>query len=395
MGCCTSRSNRNLPPEPKFRTNERFLRFQEVVDDDEVKTFEGVFNNTLVGLRQVKSQCPPDGAKGKHVGSQEGALLGLMHGTLEITQEGIDQLPPELRLGPWAKPGIYDAVCRFNLFEKSFRVSMKFDYNWPRGDKYSTSYGEDSGYYGMDIAFSATYLEGDNRLTFADANDVYQLNSFAQGNVCTKLGYLCCQTNSLMRVLGLAAANRKHYNNVASVASALDVTYNSKMASACGPAAVKYSLVPPRKPPPPAGPLPRGTLDHEASRKLFQTSVLEEKNDEFDFDFRMQIATAECCPGPIRACEDPTLLWNESKSVPIVLGKLRIKTGVPDKSVFFALAPDEGSQTMKYSPWNSPYDHRPLGSVGRCRRFVYHRHADARIKAFGSAPVKCPFAHSL
>jgi len=392
MGCCSSASNRSLPPEPKFHTNEPFLRFQEVVDADEIKAFEGVFAYNLVGLRAAKAQCPPDGAAGKHVGSQEGAQLALMHGTLEITQEGIDKLPPELRLGPWSKPGVYETVCRFNLFEKSFRVSMKFNYEFERGDKYSTSYSPESGYFGMDIHMSATYLEGDNTLTFADAYDVYQLEDFVKGNICKKLGYLCCKTNSTVRVLGLSAANRKRYDAVASVASAMDMPYNSKMASACGPAAVRYSLIPPRKPGPPGAPLPRGTLDHEASRKLLRDEVVEDKNNEWEFDFRMQLATAACCPGPIRAVEDPTLLWNETKSEPIVLGKLRIKTGVPDKSAFFALAPDAGAPTMKFSPWNSPHEHRPLGNVGRCRRYVYHRHADARIKEFGLAPVTCPFA---
>jgi len=269
---------------------------------------------------------------------------------------------------------------------------MKFNYEWERGDKYSTSYGQDSGYYGMDIHMSATYLDGDNTLTFADAYDVYHLEDFVKGNICKKLGYLFCKTNATKRVLGLSAANRNRYDAVSSVASAMDMPYNSKMASACGPAAVKYSLMPPRKHATDGTPLPKGTLDHEASRAILKKQVMEEKTEEWDFDFRMQIATASCCPGPIRACEDPTLLWNETKSVPVVLGKLRIKTDAPDKSVFWALAPDAGCQTMKFSPWNSPHDHRPLGNVGRCRRYVYHRHANARIKEFGLAPVKCPFA---
>lgn len=396
MGCCTSKSNRQLPPEPKFHSTEKFLRFQEVVDEDEGKQFEEIFRNNLIGLRQAKSQHPPDGAKGKHVGSQEGSTLGLMHGTLEITQEGIDQLPPELRLGPWAKPGIYEAVCRFTLFEKAFRVAMKFDYQWQKGDKYTTSYNEEAGYYGMDILLSGTYREGDNTLTFADALDLAQLQNFVNGNICKKLAFFCCQTNSLLRVLGLAADNRKHYDQYATVASALQMRYNSKMASACGPAAVKYSLIPPGALPAPNGEkLPRGTMEHELSRKIFKEEVMEGKHGEFDFDFRMQIATENCCPGPIRACEDPTTLWNESKSVPIVLGKLRLKTNVPDKSVFFALAPEEAYKTTKFASWNAPHDHRPLGNVGRCRRFVYHRHADARIKEFGLPPVKCPFAESL
>jgi len=363
------------------------------VDEDEAKIFEKVFGYNVMGLRTAKAQCLPDGQAGKHVGSQEGATLGLMHGTLEITQDGIDKLPAELRLGPWARPGVYETICRFNLVEKSFRVSMKFNYNWERGDKYSTSYNEDAGYYGMDIHLSATYIEGDNTLTFADAHDVYQLENFAKGSICAKIGYLLCKTNSTRRVLGASLANRKRYDAVASTASAMDMPYNSKMPSACGPAAVKYSLIPPRKPGPPGGPIPKGTLDHEASRALLKKQVMEEKIEEWDFDFRIQYATAQCCPGPIRAAEDPTLLWNESISVPVVMGKLRIKTGVPDKSVLFALCPDSNYPNLKFSPWNSPHEHRPLGHVGRCRRYCYHRHSKERFKIFGLAPVKCPFAH--
>lgn len=393
MGCCTSKSNRPpLPPEPKFHTNEPFLRFQEVIDTDEVKQFEGIFRFNMEGLREAKAQCPPDGAKGKHVGSQEGPMLALMHGTLEITQEGIDQLPPELRLGPWAKPGVFDAMVRFSLLEKLFRMAVKFDFNWNKGDKYCTSYNEENGYYGMDILTTAIYLEGDNTSPFADAYDVMQLQSFAKGNICTKLGILCCRTNSAMRVLGTTQTNRKRYDRVATVASALDMTYSSKMACACGPACVKYSFVPPRTLPAAGEPAPKGTVDHELSRKLVTEEVMEEKNGEFEFDFRIQIATAAVCPGPIRACEDSTLLWNEAKSKPIVMGKLRLKTAVPDKSVFFQLTPD--APTTKFAPWNVPHEHRPLGNMARARRYVYHRHAEARIKEFAVAPVKCPFAHS-
>jgi hypothetical protein len=366
-----------------------------VVDDDEVKIFEKVFGYNVLGLRVAKAQCPPDGQEGKHVGSQEGATLGVMHGTLEITREGIDKLPPELRLGPWSKPAVYDTICRFNLVEKSIRVSVKFDYKWERGDKYSTSYSEDSGYYGMDIHFSVNYIEGDNSLTFADAHDVFQLEDFAKGNFCKKIGYLCCKTNSTRRILGMAAGNRGRYDAVASTASPLDLPYNSKMPSACGPGAVKYSLHPPasRKPPPPGGLLPPGSLDHVASRALLKTEIMDSKNEEWDFDFRIQYATAACCVGPIRAVEDPTILWNETKSVPVVMGKLRIRTGVPDKSALFALLPDANYQSLKFSPWNSPHDHRPLGHVGRCRRYCYHRHSKERFEMFGMAPVKCPFAH--
>jgi hypothetical protein len=269
---------------------------------------------------------------------------------------------------------------------------MKINYEWERGDKYSTSYNQEAGYYGMDFHLSATYIEGDNTLTFADAYDVYQLEDFVKGNFCKKIGYLCCKTNSTMRILGASAANRKRYDAVATVASALDMPYNSKMPSACGPACVKYSLIPPRKPGAPGAPVAKGTLDHEVSRGCLKKQVVEDKTDEWDFDFRIQIGTKDVCPGPIRAVEDPTRNWNEQRSVPITMGRLRLKTGVPDRSVFFALAPDAGSQTTKFSPWNSPYDHRPLGNVGRCRRYVYHRHAAARIKEFNLAPVKCPFA---
>jgi len=371
------------------------VRFQEVIDKDEAKTFEKVLGANVADVRHIRDKCPPDGPEGKCVGSQEGANLAILWGTLEITQEGIDQLPPELRIGPWAKPAVYDAVCRFNLFEKSYRLSMKINYDFERKDKYACSYDAASGYYGMDIHFSATYIEGDNSLTFENSHDVLALDEFGKGGICTKLGLLCCKTNPMLRILKATVANRDRYDHTLTIQSALNMPYNSKMPSACGEAAVKYSLVNNRKQCTDPGPhRPHDLLDHEISRNVLKQQLADEKVDDYYFDFRMQIATQNSVVGPIRAVEDPTLNWNEQTSVPVVLGRLKLLPRSHEKHVF-ALAPDEDALTLKFSPWNSPPEHRPLGNVGRCRRFVYHRHAAARERAFNLAPPVCPFASNV
>jgi len=364
-----------------------------VIDKDEAKAFEKVLNFNMADVRRIRDHGPPDGQEGKCIGSQEGAQLALLYGTLEITQAGIDKLPPELRIGPWSKPAIYDCVTRFNLFEKSYRVSLKFNYDFERPDKYACSYDASQGYWGMDIHFSATYIEGDNTLTFENAHDVYALEDFVKGNCCTKMGWFCCRTNAISRILKATSANRDKYDHVRTIQSALNMPYNSKMPSACGPAAVKYSLLSNRKQHTDAGPpMPAGLQDHQISRQLMKQQILDEKVEDYMFDFRMQIATADSVVGPIRAVEDPTLNWNEQTSVPIELGKLRLLPKSHERNVF-ALALEEDAPTIKFSPWNSPPDHRPLGNVGRCRRYVYHRHSAARVKAFNLQAPKCPFAN--
>jgi hypothetical protein len=57
--------------------------------------------------------------------------------------------------------------------------------------------------------------------------------------------------------------------------------------------------------------------------------------------------------------EDYSIVWDEKKSVPIHVGRLRISQQKLDDAL------DQQGEHMIFTPWNNTKDFRPLGSLNR------------------------------
>lgn len=81
------------------------------------------------------------------------------------------------------------------------------------------------------------------------------------------------------------------------------------------------------------------------------------------FDFLVQRQT-DAVQMPV---EDPTVVWDETQSVPVKVATLRI----PGKQDVLSDARHSYCENLSFSPWNSVAEHRPLGSINRLRLTAY------------------------
>jgi hypothetical protein len=136
--------------------------------------------------------------------------------------------------------------------------------------------------------------------------------------------------------------------------SPLEIPYWSATPFRLGAHAMKFSVVPQQ-----TG-LPfdfSRSVDHQNYLREAIASHLSER--EAVFDFCVQIQTdADTMP-----IEDPTVVWDESVSVPVKVANIRIP--VQDINSPERLKQDEA---QSFSPWHSLAAHQPLGGVNRARK---------------------------
>jgi hypothetical protein len=76
--------------------------------------------------------------------------------------------------------------------------------------------------------------------------------------------------------------------------------------------------------------------------------------------------------------EDASACWNETSSPFVPVATLRILTqnfDTPERN--------QQGENMRFSPWHSLPVHRPLGSINRARRLVYHGISELRRRVNG------------
>ncbi len=88
------------------------------------------------------------------------------------------------------------------------------------------------------------------------------------------------------------------------------------------------------------------------------------------FDFMVQLQD----PNKYMPIEDPSIEWRESDSPFITVAKIIIPS-----QEFNSPMQREFCENLSYSPWNSLFEHRPIGELNRIRKEVYqasssHRH---------------------
>jgi hypothetical protein len=84
-----------------------------------------------------------------------------------------------------------------------------------------------------------------------------------------------------------------------------------------------------------------------------------------DYDFYLQKRVLDGNEARAMPIENYRVAWDESKSVPVHVGRLRIAQQKVEDPF------DHEGEHMVFSPWNTTKDFRPLGSLNRARRIVY------------------------
>jgi hypothetical protein len=78
--------------------------------------------------------------------------------------------------------------------------------------------------------------------------------------------------------------------------------------------------------------------------------------------------------------EDASVAWSESESPFVPVATLRIPV-----QNFNTQERNTMGENMRFSPWHSLPVHRPLGSLNRARRVVYHGISELRRRVNGVA----------
>ncbi len=146
-------------------------------------------------------------------------------------------------------------------------------------------------------------------------------------------------------------------------ANPLEVRYYSNVPFLLGEGrAVQYSLRPRRR--------PRTRIPaHPGENYLRDAMVRTLADGDWDMDFMVQVQT-----DPHRMpLEDATVKWPERLSPYVPVATLRLPAQRFDGDAQLAFA-----DVLRYNPWHSLPEHRPLGNSNRARRRMYEELAELR-----------------
>lgn len=145
--------------------------------------------------------------------------------------------------------------------------------------------------------------------------------------------------------------------------SPLEIQYYSNVPFLLGSGqAVQYSLKP-------TSPLRSRIPAHPAENYLRDAMVRTLQEGDFHFDFMVQVQT-----DPHRMpVEDATVKWPERLSPYVPVARLRLPAQSFDSDEQLAFA-----DVLRYNPWHSLGEHRPLGNSNRARKRMYEELAELR-----------------
>jgi Catalase len=150
-------------------------------------------------------------------------------------------------------------------------------------------------------------------------------------------------------------------------ANPLQIRYFSSTPYLLGQQAVKYCLTPVFSH---ADALPADSGDNFLRAAMRRQ--LSSASAEFVFGIQLQTNPQNM---PI---EDASISWDELVSPFVPVATLRIP-----KQDFDTSARNQQGENMRFSPWHCLTVHRPLGSINRARRLVYHGISELRRRVNG------------
>ena len=267
-----------------------------------------------------------------------------MHGVVKAEFTVEPNLPPELRVGVFAKAHTYAAWIRFSNQNGTIQPDSARDIRG-MAIKLMGVPGTKLLEHEQDAATQDFIVISTNVFVTKDVQEFDGLIKAFTGSTLAKLIFLLTH----WRVVWNLFLSMKKFANP------LQIRYFSTTPYLLGKQAVKYSVIPVVEVPDtiPANPSP----DYLREAMVAQLA----KGDAY-FDFAVQLQTdADTMP-----IEDPGVAWSEAVSPFRKVASIRIL-----KQDFDSEQQREFGENLSFTPWHSLPEHRPLGGVNRARKVVY------------------------
>jgi catalase len=329
------------PNSPKKIT---YITSVEMISKSEARSINEIRTHILDALQ---TQYPPA------VRPMRRDVHAKQHGCVKAIFEVRNQnLPPELRVGIFARNQTFPAWIRFSNASSSLKADSSFD---ARGMAIKL----------MNVRGTKILRDESNEETqdfvlinlpifFADTSASFM--KITQTDKTFTVLFFLTHPHMLFTILPKILAN---------VSNPLFIRYWSTTPYALGPVAVKYSAVPCN-----VNNSQKVDRHHENYLREAMTSTLN--NSEVCFQFMVQLQN-DAKKMPI---EDPTVEWQEKQSPFIPVAKIRIISQKfdSDKQMEFC-------ENTAFTPWHSLPENRPLGEINRARKVIYEAVSSMRHRA--------------
>ena len=283
------------------------------------------------------------------------------HGVVRATFEVLDDIPPQYKVGLFAKPGRYDALIRFS--------------NGPQKED------RQQGAQGMAIKLLGVPGQ---KILKAEANATTHDFILIDGPVFfvrTTAPYLRLFKEMVRKLGGKpteweAYIKSTHPEDMPAIEtyqtrnaeSPLTRPFWSQVPYAFGlddTTIVRYRAVP--GPNNMTAPIPPQYRDENFLRRVLLDQLTTAARPA-TFDFRVQLRT-DATPDII---DTPTLEWDTPEQ--------RVATITIPAQIFDRPEQERFGETLSYTPWHALPEHRPVGDINRIRRWVYA--ATSRMRHF-------------
>jgi Catalase len=326
---------------------------------ERITTFEQTYTDDL--LRRLKAQLideHPDGLMPRDAHPK-------MHGLVQAEFIVHADIPAALKVGVFERALTYAAWVRFSNASGTAQPDAKRDI---RGMAIKlVGVAGATALSGADVADGMG--EQDFLLISTDVFLCRDLQVFdrmvraIQGSLWDKLCFFAGHPGVLVRILSAFKT----------FANPLTTRYFSSTPYLLGEAAVKYCATPMRTPAdvpaPSAGSAPGNNFMRDAMQ-----AQLRRGPAEFSFGIQLQ---SDAVRMPV---EDAATRWDENLSPFVAVATLRIA-----QQDFDNAARNRQGEDMRFSPWHGLAAHRPIGSINRARRVVYHGISALRRRVNGVA----------
>ncbi len=267
-----------------------------------------------------------------------------MHGVVKAEFTVEPNLPPELRVGVFAKAHTYAAWIRFSNQNGTIQPDGARDIRG-MAIKLMGVPGTKLLEHEQDAATQDFIVISTNVFVTKDVQEFDGLIKAFTGTTLAKLIFLLTH----WRVVWNLILSMKKFANP------LQIRYFSTTPYLLGKQAVKYSVIPVVEVP--------DTIPANLSPDYLREAMVAQlaKGDAY-FDFAVQLQTdADTMP-----IEDPGVAWSEAVSPFRKVASIRIL-----KQDFDSEQQREFGENLSFTPWHSLPEHRPLGGVNRARKVVY------------------------
>lgn len=269
-------------------------------------------------------------------------------------------LPPDLRVGLFARPGTYRALVRFSNQDGVPRPDAEKDIRGMAIKVLGVS-GEKLLEGERDATTQDFILISTNVFVTRNVAEFHDLIAATVAGFGHLVWFFVNPFNSHFRVLrNLLSSLRRHANP-------LEIRYWSTTPYKFGDGAVKYSARPVAAPVDTVPPNPGPDYLREAMKRSL------DRGDVW-FDFMVQHQTDPRAM-PV---EDPGAAWSEARSPFRKVASVRIPAQTFDTPGQMDLA-----ENLSFTPWHCLPEHRPLGGINRARKVAYKAVSEFRHRRNG------------